>query len=518
MCNADVAKFARIAQEEGLWVIIRPSPYACAEWEFGGYPYWLMKEDTLKVRSRDPRFLEMCWKYMKALSNELYSLQITHGGPIILFQVENEYGSYGKDKEYLAIQRDIYRDAGIDVELYTCDGPSQMPNGYLPGTFPTVNGLDNVAEVKELINKHNNGKGPYFIAEWYPGWFDSWGLKHHTVPAKGSGSILDTVLMNGISINFYMAHGGTTFGFMNGANTFDKGAYRPQLTSYDYDAPIDESGNTTEKYYAFRNIIQKNLPAGIQIPVVPEKKSSMEIGSIRLKESADLWNNLPKPIENETPLTFEDLDQAYGYVLYRTTIKGPQSGILKIWKLRDFGIIFVNGKREGVLDRRLWQDSVFLELSEGENRLEIFVENMGRINYGPYLNDNHKGITEKVLFNGIELKGWQMYSLPMKDLSGFTFGKTVKTGRPVLRRGTFTLKDTLDTYLDLSLWGKGVVWVNGHNLGRYWNAGPQQTLYLPGPWLKKGENEIVIFEELNYTQDKIRGVKEPILDQLKIGL
>ena len=194
--NADVAEFVKIAKEEGLWVIIRPSPYACAEWEFGGYPYWLQNEDSLKVRSLDARFLEMCWKYMNALSKELAPLQITHGGPIIMFQVENEYGSYGKDKEYLAIQRDIYKDAGIDVPLYTCDGPSQMPDGFLPGTFPAVNGLDNVKEIKELINRYNNGMGPYFIAEWYPGWFDTWGLKHHTVPAKDCVGILDTVLMN----------------------------------------------------------------------------------------------------------------------------------------------------------------------------------------------------------------------------------------------------------------------------------------------------------------------------------
>jgi beta-galactosidase len=516
--NANVAKFVRIAQEEGLWVIIRPSPYACAEWEFGGYPYWLLKEEGLKVRSQDAKFLEMSWRYMKALAQQLIPLQVTHGGPIILFQVENEYGSYGKDKEYMAIQRDIYRDAGIDVELYTCDGPSQMPNGYLPGTFPAVNGLDNVTEVKELINKHNNGDGPYFIAEWYPGWFDSWGLKHHIVPAKECTGILDTILMNGLSINFYMAHGGTTFDFMNGANTFEKGAYRPQLTSYDYDAPIDEAGNTTEKFMAFRSIIQKNLPPGTQLPAVPEKKKAMKIPPFKLKESADLWENLPASIDNEQPLTFEALNQAYGYVLYRAQVNGPSSGILKIKQLRDFGIIILNGKQVAVLDRRLWQDSVYLELSAGENTVEIFVENMGRINYGPYLNDNHKGITEKVLFNGIELKGWHMYRLPMKDLSLVTFDKARKIHRPVLRRGVFTVNDTLDTYLDLSQWGKGVVWVNGHNLGRYWYVGPQQTLYLPGPWLKKGENEIIILEEINYYQKKISGLEKPILDQLKTGL
>jgi beta-galactosidase len=512
--NADVAKFVKTAQEEGLWVIIRPSPYACAEWEFGGYPYWLLKEDSLKVRSRDPRFLEMSWRYMKALAKEVYKLQITNGGPIILFQVENEYGSYDKDKEYLAIQRDIYRDAGINVELYTCDGPSQMPNGYLPGTFPAVNGLDNVQEVKELIDKHNNGKGPYFIAEWYPGWFDSWGLKHHTVPHAECTGILDTVLMNGFSINFYMAHGGTTFGFMNGANTFAKGAYRPQLTSYDYDAPIDEAGNPTEKYIAFRNVIQKYLPKGQVLPPVPEKKKTMKLSSIRLNESADPWKQLPSPVPGETPYTFEDLNQAYGYVIYRTLLTNQSSGWLKIDKLRDFGIVMVNGKVVSVLDRRLWQDSVFLEVPDGEATLDIFVENLGRINYGPYLNDNHKGITQQVLLNGKELKGWQMFCLPFSNPSLLTFTKSGKATNPIVRRGTFKVNEALDTYLDMRKWGKGVVWVNGHHLGRYWNVGPQQTLYLPGCWLKPGENEIIVFEELVYDQNKIITTEVPIIDDL----
>ncbi|MEI6900500.1 MAG: beta-galactosidase, partial [Bacteroidota bacterium] len=463
-------------------------------------------------------FLGMCWKYMKALTKELYYLQVNHGGPIIMFQVENEYGSYGKDKEYLAIQRDTYRDVGVEVELYTCDGPSQMPDGYLPGIFPAVNGLDNVKEVIDLIKKHHNWEGPYFIAEWYPGWFDSWGLKHHKVPANECTGILDTVLKNGLSINFYMAHGGTTFGFMNGANTFEKGAYRPQLTSYDYDAPIDEAGNATPKFFAFRETILKNLPAGTQLPPVPAKKPTMAIPEFQMKESADLWQNLPVPVKNETPLTFEDLNQAYGYVLYQSTIQGPVKGILKINKLRDFAIVLVNGVRKTILDRRLWQDSVVLDLPQGKNKIEIFVENSGRINYGPYLNDNHKGILGEVTFNKATITGWTMYGFPMNDPLKFAFLKKPGTKRPGLMRGTFSIRELNDTYLDMSQWGKGVVWVNGHNLGRYWNVGPQQTLYLPGCWLKKGVNEIIVFEEINNTQSKIKGFPEPKLDDLTKGL
>jgi beta-galactosidase len=512
--NADVATFVKTAQEEGLWVIVRPSPYACAEWEFGGYPWWLINEKDLKVRSRDPQFLELSRRYFKELGKQLAPLQITRGGNIIMVQLENEYGSYDKDKEYLTLNKNIIRESGFDVELYTCDGPSQMPNGYLPGLLPAVNGLDDVAQVKKLINTYHNGAGPYFIAEWYPAWFDTWGVEHHIVPAEDYVKTLDEVLANGISINMYMVHGGTTRGFMNGANFDDRQPYSPQTSSYDYDAPIDEAGNATHKFMAFREVIQKRVPPGTVLPPVPAAKRTIAVPRFKLQESADLFSNLPPPTAAERPMSFEGLRQGYGYVLYRTQLKGPRNGTLQIDRLRDLALVFLNGKRVAVLDRRLNEDSVNLEVPAGDVTLDILVENLGRINYGPYLNDNRKGITDRVTFNQQELKGWRMYGFPFNDISGVKFDTADHHNGPVVRRGTFSLDDSADTYIDMSDWGKGCVWLNGHNLGRYWFIGPQQTLYAPGPWLRKGRNEIVIFELLNEHQEELQTLQTPILDEL----
>jgi beta-galactosidase len=513
--NADVAQFVRTAQEEGLWVIIRPSPYACAEWEFGGYPWWLINEKDLKVRSKDPQFLEMSRRYFNELGKQLAPHQITRGGNIIMVQLENEYGSYDKDKEYLTINKNIIRESGFDVDLYTCDGPSQMPNGYLPGLLPAVNGLDDVKQVRELINKHHNNTGPYFIAEWYPAWFDSWGEKHHVEPASKYVGTLDTVLASGISINMYMVHGGSTRGFMNGANFSNRQPYAPQTSSYDYDAPIDEAGNATPKYMAFREVIQKHLPSGTALPPVPSQKRTIAVPQFKLQEAADLFANLPSPTASDHPMSFEDLQQGYGYVLYRTRLDGARKGTLQINHLRDYALIFVNGKRIAVLDRRLNQDSVDLDLPPGKVTLDILVENLGRINYGPYLNDNRKGITETVTFNQEELKGWNMYGFPFNGVSGLKFKASGHRNGPVVRRGTFRCDDVADTYIDMHNWGKGSVWVNGHSLGRYWYIGPQQTLYVPGPWLKKGRNTIVVFEMLSEDQSRLQTIKRPILDQLR---
>lgn len=517
--NADVAEFCRLAQEEGLWVIIRPSPYACAEWEFGGYPWWLLREKDLKVRSRDPRFMEMSRKYLSALAKQLVPLQVTHGGPIIMIQIENEYGSYGNDKEYLSGYRDLYRAAGIDVDLYTCDGPSQMPAGYLPGVLPAVNGLDNVDEVRKLVDKYNNGHGPYFIAEWYPAWFDSWGEKHHTVPFNEFIRTYDSVLAAGISINIYMAHGGTTRWFWNGANMSRREPYSPQTSSYDYDAPIDEAGNATPKYMAMREVIMKHLPPGVQLPDVPAKKKAIAVPDFRLTQSASLFKNLPSALAVGEPVSFEDYGQGYGYLLYRTSVNGPQKGVLKISQLRDYALVYLDGRRIAVLDRRLNQDSLFLDVPADGARLEIFVENNGRINYGPFLNDNKQGITEKVTLNCKKITNWRMFGFPFKDLKGITFSGNTKEGSenllgPVLRKGVFFLSETGDTYADMRNWGKGHVWINGRSIGKYWHIGPQQTLYVPAQWLRQGENEIVVLEELNPEQNTIRFLDHPVLDEL----
>lgn len=514
--NNDIAAFVKIAQEEGLWVVLRPSPYVCAEWEFGGYPYWLLNEKGLVVRSKDPKFLAAYRNYIQEVGKQLAPLQINHGGNIVMVQIENEYGFYGSDKEYLEINRKLFVEAGFDGLLYTCDPGSKVKEGHLPGLLPAVNGIDNPVEVKKIVRTHHNGKGPFYISEWYPAWFDWWGTAHHTVPAEKYSGRLDSVLAAGISINMYMFHGGTTRGFMNGANYNDKNPFEPQISSYDYDAPLDEAGNATHKFMKFREVIAKHLPAGQSLPEVPKPKSAITIPAMSFTQATSLFDMLPAPKANATPLTFEALNQAYGFVLYRTTLENASSGLLQIKDLRDYGLVYVNGKRVGTLDRRLRQDSLQVTLPKGKVTLDILVENLGRINFGSYLLKNEKGITEKVVLNGKELKNWQMFSLPFDNIKTVAFKKKPLTANaPVVRKATFTLDKVGDTYLDMRTWGKGSVWVNGHHLGRYWEIGPQQTVYVPVEWLKKGANDLVIFELLKPEQNQLQSLDKPILDSVK---
>ncbi|WP_158796477.1 beta-galactosidase family protein [Pedobacter sp. L105] len=514
--NNDVVEFVKMAKEEGLWVILRPSPYVCAEWEFGGYPYWLQNEKDLIVRSKESQYLKEYQDYIKEVGKQLAPMQVNHGGNILMVQVENEYGSYGSDKEYLAINEKFFREAGFDGLLYTCDPAGDIANDHLAGLLPAVNGLDDPGKVKKLIKGLNDGKGPFFIAEWYPAWFDWWGAPHHTVPAAEYSGKLDSVLAAGISINMYMFHGGTTRGFMNGANYKTTSPYEPQTSSYDYDAPLDEAGNATSKFMEFRNVIQKHLPAGEVLPDVPTAKPVMAIPSISLSSSVKIGDLLTAPVKNISPLTFEDLKQDYGFVWYRTTLTGGKAGMLKLKDLRDYAMVMLNGKRVGTLDRRLNQDSLMLTLPKGKITLDILVENLGRINFGKFLLQNKKGITEKVVFAGNEVKNWEMYSLPFTDISKVQFKPVVQPGNtPMLKKGIFKLGQVADTYLDMSSWGKGVVWLNGHNLGRYWGIGPQQTLYMPAEWLKIGNNEIIVAELLQPEQQELHSLEHPILDAVK---
>jgi beta-galactosidase len=512
----DIAAFVKIAQEEGLWVILRPSPYVCAEWEFGGYPYWLQNEKGLVVRSKEPLYIEEYRKYINEIGKQLAPLQINHGGNILMVQIENEYGSYDNDASYLDLNRKMFIDAGFDGLLYTCDPASDLVKGHLPGLLPAVNGIDKPAQVKKIINDNHGGKGPYYIAEWYPAWFDWWGTQHHTVPAEKYTTGLDAVLGAGISINMYMFHGGTTRGFMNGANYKGNTPYEPQISSYDYDAPLDEAGNATHKFIEFRTVIEKYLPAGKILPDVPAAKPAINIPAIALTQTLDVFDLLPEPKTSLTPLTFEALHQAYGFVLYRTVLNNVSPGMLKIKDLRDYGIVYMNGKRVGILDRRLAQDSLQLDVPKGTVTLEILVENLGRINFGPYLLHNTKGITESVTIADNELKNWKMYQLPFDNIEGIIFKqkKTINLQSPVLKKGMFMLDAIGDTYLDMSKWGKGMVWVNGHNLGKYWSVGPQQSLYVPVEWLKKGKNEMVVLE-LFKPGDAIEALEKPILNQLQ---
>lgn len=513
--NRDLATFVKMAQAEGLWVILRPGPYACAEWEFGGYPWWLLKEKDMVVRSKDQRFLDAAGKYLTELGRQVKDLQITSGGPIIMVQVENEYGSYGNDKEYLSLTRDMFVKAGFEVPLFTADGPVQCKDGYIPGILPAINGETNPEALIDTVNKYNNGSGPYFIPEYYPGWLDHWGEPKSKVKTDDVVKDIKILLEAGVSFNFYMLHGGTNFGFMNGANYNREFPIQPDITSYDYDAPISEAGWPTDKYFALKKLIFPYLPEGTVIPEVPERLPVISVPQFRLSESYNLTSSLPKPVKSATILSMEDVNQGYGYILYRTKIAKPVKALLKISELRDFGIIMINGNTVGILDRRLGQDSLEIEVKKPNSTLDILVENMGRINYGRKLTDNRKGITSKVMLGKTELTNWEIFSLPMNKVPVFPKAENKKLTGPVCRRGTFTLSATGDTFLDMSLWGKGIVFVNGYNLGRYWRIGPQQTLYCPAPFLKKGLNEIVVVELLKPDINLIRGLKEPVLDVLK---
>ncbi|HUN65032.1 MAG TPA: beta-galactosidase [Bacteroidota bacterium] len=512
--NADLARFLRTAQEVGLYVILRPGPYACAEWEFGGFPSWLIREHDLKVRTSDPRFLAACRAYISRLGTEVAPLQITRGGPVIMVQVENEYGSFGNDTTYLGAIRNFLRAAGFDVPLFSADGSSEMPNAYLPDVFPGVNGAtgESIFSAVRRYRPH----GPFWVPEFYPGWLDHWGEPHaHSDPSEVAKD-LAWIVRNGISVSLYMVHGGTNFGFMNGANF--GGRYQPQPTSYDYDAPIDEAGRLTPKYYAIREVLRKYGRTGGDLPPVPVSPPLITIPGIDMRQYAGLFDRLPSAESSPSPLSMEDIGQSYGYILYQTVLGKNERGLLSFSNLCDYGIVYLNGKKVASLDRRDREHSLELSVDRAPATLSVLVENGGRINYGRELQDNRKGITGSVLFNGRELTGWKIFP--------FSFGSspdTVPTAEngsfgPRLYRGDFTIREAGDTYLDLRGWGKGCVWVNGHNLGRYWYIGPQQTLYLPGVWLHEGVNTVVVMELEACSTPFIRGIDHSILDMVEPDL
>lgn len=526
----DVAEFVRLAQREGLHVLLRPGPYVCAEWDFGGFPWWLLKEPGIKVRSSDPRFLRAAERYLKRLGQELAPLQVTRGGPILMVQVENEYGSFGNDKDYVAAIRDMIRAAGFDVPLYSADGPSQMPNAALPDVYPAVNGPGDQAVI-DAIDRYRPG-GPYLVAEFYPGWLDHWGEPHAKVDVAKLVPKYEWMLGRGISVCWYMFHGGTNFGFTSGANF--GGAFQPQPTSYDYDAPLDEAGRPTPKFFALRDAALRHLPPGTRLPELPDHPQITQIPQIELTQTLPLFDALPPPRTAERPLTMEQLDVPHGFVLYRTRLAGPARGKLKLDELRDYAIVFANEKRLGVLDRRRNQRTLPIDVDEPNVTLDLLVENGGHINFGAELVDDAKGITQRVTLAGREILGWEMFPLPLDDPGKWTFPPTAgaagaqsapagATGvtraetaavAPALHRNTFELERVGDTFLDMRGWGKGCVWVNGRNLGRFWSIGPQQTLYLPGVWLRRGRNEIIVLELHPHAKRTVAGLDTPILDQV----
>jgi len=511
----DVAAFIRMAQEEGLNVILRPGPYVCAEWEAGGFPAWLFADPQLKVRTRDAKFLAAADRYLMRLGKEVAGLQATRGGPIIAVQVENEYGSFGHDKEYMEdIHQSLLR-AGLGESLfYTSDGVDELPNDALPGILAVIN--FGPAEAKRDFAKLATLRPnqPAMTGEYWDGWFDGWGNKQHVhTDAEAQAKEIDWILGEGYSLNLYMFHGGTSFGFMNGAN-YDagpRGNYAPQTTSYDYDAALDESGRPTKKFFLLRDVIAEHT--GITPPPLPSALPIGEIPAFKLTESASLWDNLPTPVESNDPRPMESLGQSYGYVLYRTQVTGPVNGDLNVGEVRDYAAIYVDRTLAGTVDRMLKQTSVALNIPAGAHTLDVLVENTGRINFGAHLPDGRAGIVDAVTLAGKPLTGWKNYSLPMQSpdsISGWKSDSAGTTAGPAFHRATFTLDKPVDTYLDTSALGKGFVWVNGHNLGRTWSIGPQKSLFLPAPWLHAGQNEVVVFDYTDLPSVSLRGLRGPI--------
>ena len=510
--DLDVGAYIRAAQEEGLRVIVRPGPYICTEWDFGGLPSWLLSTPGLKVRTTDPRFLEAAGRYLKRVGEQLAPLQITHGGPIIMAQVENEYGSFGHDPDYKNAIRKAIRDAGFEVTLYTSDGSdkTELQGGSFRDLPAAINfGQGDAAEEFARFAKSRQGV-TRMCGEYWDGWFDHWGENHHSTTPEGAAEEVDWMLARGISFNLYMVHGGTSWGFLSGAN-FD-GNYQPDISSYDYDAPLDEAGRPTRKFTLVREAIKKHLPPGTQLPGLPVPLPMIEIAPFELREGAGLAGLLGKPVPSERPQTMEALRQPYGFVLYRKRDVKRVKGVLEIEDVRDYAVVMQGTRRLGVLDRRLKQQSLEVDLESGEP-LDILVENMGRVNFGPRLVDDRKGIIGQVTLAGSVLIGWENYALPMTNLSALRFTAS-KVNAPAFFRGQFELSALGDTFLDMRGWGKGYVWVNGRNLGRYWKIGPQQCLFLPATWLNKGSNRVVVLELEPSEHRTLRGVKDPIWSAL----
>lgn len=509
---ADVERFIKIAHSNDLLVIVRPGPYICAEWEFGGFPPWLLKDGDMKLRCSDRKYLEKVDNYFDVLIPRIASLQIDRGGPVIAVQVENEYGSYGNDKEYLRYLAEGLTRRGISVPLFTSDGDSDfmLQYGTLPHILKTVNFGSKAERAFSQLRKYQE-RGPLMCMEFWNGWFDHWFEEHHGGDYESCVENLKDILEEGRSVNFYMGHGGTNFGFMNGAN-HNKSRYEPTVTSYDYDAPISESGDITPKFRAYREVLEHfaDLPPYKE----PGESRKIKIPPFELTESVQLFSSLSdisSMVNSPVTLSMEQVGQNYGFILYRTWIPGPRQDSLEIRGLHDRALVYLNGTLIKTVYRNDEDKRIALQIPEEGGLIEILVENMGRINYGPHLFDR-KGIACDVLLGWQTLCNWDIFPLPLDNMEKLDFAKTDENrDSPRFYRGSFHVEEKGDTFLSLPDWRKGVCWINGFNLGRYWEAGPQKTLYVPSPVLKEGKNEILVFELHNSGENRVEFLDQPDL-------
>ena len=550
--NNDVAEFCRLAQKNGMYVIVRPGPYVCAEWEMGGLPWWLLKKKDIRLREQDPYFMERVKIFEQKVGEQLAPLTIQNGGPIIMVQVENEYGSYGEDKPYVSEIRDCLRGIyGKDLALFQCDWSSNFEKNGLDDLTWTMNfgtGANINDQFRRLGELRPNA--PKMCSEFWSGWFDKWGARHETRPAKDMVDGMDEMLSKGISFSLYMTHGGTSFGHWAGANS---PGFAPDVTSYDYDAPINEYGQTTPKYFELRKMMEK-YNDGKALPAVPKPAAPIiTIPKFELKEFSSIFNGsdteLKMPIRKEGGLmTFEEMDMGWGSMLYTTTMPEiPVQSVITA-DFHDFAQVFINGKYIGKIDRVKNEKSLTLPPVKKGDELEILVEAMGRINFGRAIKD-FKGIVGEVAITaeveGIETtwkpQGWVKFGLPdsyEKAADAFVhnndYTQAEKEGKRLGKkpqwnvdgldlvskrgyyRGYFNINKVGDTFLNFETWGKGQVYVNGHALGRIWSIGPQQTLYCPGCWLKKGKNEIIVLDVVGPKEAVVWGQDKPELNKLQL--
>ena len=549
--NNDVAEFCRLAQKNGMYVIVRPGPYVCAEWEMGGLPWWLLKKKDIRLREQDPYFMERVKIFEQKVGEQLAPLTIQNGGPIIMVQVENEYGSYGEDKNYISAIRDIiletWRQVNRELQdnsssaesnvlnsmnslspclLFQCDWSSNFEKNGLEDLVWTMNfgtgaNIDHeFARLKEL-----RPDAPLMCSEFWSGWFDKWGANHETRPAKDMVDGMDEMLSKNISFSLYMTHGGTSFGHWAGANS---PGFAPDVTSYDYDAPINEYGGTTDKYFQLRKMMQKYSKT--KLPAIPKMPAPfIEIPEFELNDHADILMGGDSLVMDSPLLTMEEMNQGWGSMVYITKLPEISTpSVLTLNEGHDFAQVFINNEYVGKIDRVRNENSLQLPPIKKNQELKIYVEAMGRINFGRAIKD-YKGITNSVTIstevNGHELiwnlKRWNILTIP----DDYATAKKAVTTHPDgeytpskmgYYRGYFNLKKVGDTFLNMEQWGKGQVYVNGHAIGRFWSIGPQQTLYLPGCWLKKGKNEVIVLDVVGPKKPVLKGQATPELDKLNV--
>ncbi len=516
--NKDVASFVRLAQKMGLMVILRPTPFICAEWEFGGLPAWLLRYETMKVRTNTPLFLSKVDAYYRALFSHISSLQITNGGPVIMLQVENEYGSFGNDKNYLRAIKAIMEKYGANVPFFTSDGSwdAALEAGNLleDGVLATANFGSKSNENLDILEEFYKRKGikkPLMCMEFWDGWFNRW---KEPIITRDAEDLAESVreLLPRASINLYMFIGGTNFGFYNGCSARGN-TDLPQITSYDYDAVLTEWGQPSEKFYKLRKLINELYP---QIPTFePKDRKRKGFGMATMTEKVSLVSVIDQLAlcqKSDYPMTMEQAGSGYGYMFYRTYVKGFHNKMaVKAVGASDRVHFYLNGKHMATQYQEEIGQPVEMEF-DGNNVLELLVENMGRVNYGYKLQQptQSKGIRTGVMVDIHFESSWEQYALSLDNINNVDFSKEWKEDTPAFYCYEFEVDEIADTFLNCRDLGKGVAFINGFNLGRYWNEGAVCYLYIPGPLLKIGKNKIIVFETEGKITECLEVRSEPV--------